>query len=345
MPIHAWEDIQDRFTHALLIGNGASISIDNNFHYKSIYEESIRIGALPRSAARVFTSLKTTDFENVLHALSISIETIRCTTSHTRTINKMMRICQNIKTALIKTINYTHATARTRYENYSNCIINFFSHFDTIFSLNYDIIPYWSIMDARNRNGCASPFKDCFNSGVFTQNWSHLRQPLQHCNKSTLIFYPHGQLSLITNRDGTEEKISSANNESLLTTVAKKINKPGVRPLFVSEGSSRQKLLAISRSAYLLNVYNIALQERKESIAIFGWSISEKDDHIMDAIALSGVQRIAISVHHGTDVAMEASRAALENRIRAAYQRKNIDHIPELFFYDSASRGCWITPA
>lgn len=345
MPIHAWEDIQDQFTHALLIGNGASISIDNNFRYKSIYEAAIKNGSLRKKEHKIFTSLKTSDFEHVLHALTTSIEMINCTTSHTRTIKKMRMIYQNTKTSLITTIRSIHATAKENYNIHRDNIISFFSRFDTIFSLNYDIIPYWAIMDAQNEQGCRAPFKDCFIHGIFNQKWDHLREPLTNCDKSTLIFYPHGQLSLITNRDGTEEKVSSASNEPLLTTVAKKINNPGVRPLFVSEGSSHQKLLAISRSAYLSNVYNIALREPKPSLTIFGWSISENDNHIMDAIAFSGVQRIAISVHNGTEEAMAASRANLEAKVRAAYQRNNIRSVPDLHFYDSASRGCWITPA
>ena len=68
---------------------------------------------------------------------------------------------------------------------------------------------------------------------------------------TTLVFYPHGNLVLATNFLGQETKICSDQQADLLENIIRQWKIEDSTPLFVSEGSSDQKLGAIHRNGYL----------------------------------------------------------------------------------------------
>lgn len=111
----------------------------------------------------------------------------------------------------------------------------------------------------------------------------------------------------------------------------------GALPVFVSEGKSEQKLNAIRRSRYLSRVYeDILSKEIKESLVIYGWSFSENDGHIVEAIAKNDIRRIAVSVYTGG--------SDEENRIFCDRVNENVRTFKgnvETIFFDSRSPGCW----
>jgi len=43
--IYEWSDIKDEFTDSLLVGNGGSMALSNNFVYKSLYEKGFCFSA------------------------------------------------------------------------------------------------------------------------------------------------------------------------------------------------------------------------------------------------------------------------------------------------------------
>lgn len=48
-------------------------------------------------------------------------------------------------------------------------------------------------------------------------------------------------------------------------------------PVFVSEGTSHQKVAAIRRSHYLTNVYEEVLPAIGESLVVYGWNFEERE--------------------------------------------------------------------
>ena len=70
-------------------------------------------------------------------------------------------------------------------------------------------------------------------------------------------------------------------------------------PVFVSEGTSKQKVAAIRRSQYLTNVYEEVLPSVGEGLVVYGWSFDEKDQHVLDAISTNPPKRMAVSVFTG----------------------------------------------
>ena len=95
-------------------------------------------------------------------------------------------------------------------------------------------------------------------------------------------------------------------------------------PLFVSEGTSQDKLSAIYRSDYLSFVFS-KLEADDQPLVVFGHSLGDSDRHIARAIGAREGRKIAVSVH--SDGNIREKTAAL----RAALPRA------ELFFYDAAT--------
>ncbi len=146
----------------------------------------------------------------------------------------------------------------------------------------------------------------------------------------TLVFYPHGNLILSTRiLDNEEVKINDESGR-LLSTILNKWETVENTPLFVSEGSERDKLNAINRSVYLNSIYNRALKKPEESFVIYGWSIGLQDRHLLRAISKARPAKIAISIHDKNQA------QAIENNIKAIIGDVEID------FFNTNSEGCWI---
>ncbi|TOQ20858.1 DUF4917 family protein, partial [Vibrio parahaemolyticus] len=64
--IKKWSDLKRRYKGTLLIGNGASISVDKSFAYKSLKEHAVEHGLLTQNVKKLFKYFNTDDFELVL---------------------------------------------------------------------------------------------------------------------------------------------------------------------------------------------------------------------------------------------------------------------------------------
>ena len=56
---------------AIILGNGASISISNSFSYKNLFLKASEIDNFPAS---IFDTLNTTNFESVIYQLDIALK-------------------------------------------------------------------------------------------------------------------------------------------------------------------------------------------------------------------------------------------------------------------------------
>lgn len=215
-------------------------------------------------------------------------------------------------------------------------IADFLRHFRTVLSLNYDLLVYWSML-AANEKLRGQWFKDCFVNGSFEKDFSYLYKPLRPATGVTLVFYPHGNLFLTTDIYGDETKLSRSGDDYLLEAVLSKWKEKDYIPLFVSEGSSIQKLRAITRSNYLNTLYDSVLMKINGKLVIYGWSAGEQDEHIFHAIDHDGVTDIAISAHT-QNKNWESYCHTIKERISRTHNLKEVN----IYFFDSHSKGCWI---
>lgn len=325
--IFEWKDIADNFcAGSLLLGNGASISIDERFGYKSLIDHAIENGLFTQDITQLFNFFKTSDFELVLRLVwqasnvnrSLSIPDEKTHAAYVR-----------VRECLIESVRNVHP----EYQEISKhlpVIYNFLKNFRTVVSLNYDLILYWSIMygmEVRDRHS----LKDCFVNGQFYENWRRLRDPINGDISTTLAFYPHGSLVLSRNNIESEFKVTG-NGNGLLEAILQAWKSETVVPLFVSEGSSLQKINSIQGSSYLNTVYREVLTTLEPNLVIYGWGLWEQDLYILQRIASSQICNIAVSVY-GND-------QAYCNRVSHTIWQTLGAHV-QIYFFHSNSQGAW----
>lgn len=324
--IEKWSDISDRFDGTLILGNGASIGIDNSFSYSSLRQYSIDNGLLTQHVVKLFNHFETDDFELILrlvwqaNKVNLALE---ITDNATRSAYEHVREC------LIQAVRSIHPDYHSVEEQFAD-IATFLSSFKTVLSLNYDLSLYWVTMYA-NRDNNGHSFKDCFVHGEFDEDLQRFRESISRRDRrNTLVFYPHG--SLILARNVVEEVKLEAGSGDLLRVILQQWESGNYIPLFVSEGTSNQKVKAIQNSHYLNTVYREVLPKVGNNVTIYGWGFGEHDLHILSRISESDVTRVAVSVF-GED---QGFCSRVHQMIR-----DHIGHDIEILFFDCASQGAW----
>jgi len=333
MELYNWADIRDRFRGSILLGNGASIAIDERLSYHSLYERVCESGRLNHEIISMFEYFDTTNFEFIMKLL---LEASRVNEVLQIDDDKTKGYYYEIRDSLINTIGDIHPTHES-VEHLLLKIAHFLMNFRNVLSLNYDLLVYWSMMEGNERLECTW-FKDGYVGGRFDNDFADYMYKEQPPAKgATLVFYPHGSLFLATDIYGDEEKLSRSKDDILLDTILARWKEKDYIPLFVSEGDTTAKLQAITRSNYLGTVYDSVLKNIKGSLVIYGWSASRQDDHIFHAIDHRGITDIAVSVHTGNPD-WESYCGRIANRITSTHKLRKAN----LYFFDSCCEGCWI---
>ena len=233
---------------------------------------------------------KTTDFEYVLSGIWQTLYINEALSAESP--KEVIKAYLYVQRALVETVRVIHEKVPydSVYEKLKTASA-FLSKFNIVLSLNYDVLVYWSILIGNDLN--ENHFSDCFVHQTFRYNdWEDFLG--SHKN---LVFYPHGNLIIGKDINGIEYKIRAGDRKSLLDTIIKTWNERIFAPVFVSEGHRDQKILTIRRSPYLSTIYSQVIPYVDESIVIYGWSLSEHDYHIVEAIDEENVKRLAVSIH------------------------------------------------
>ncbi|MCK8124881.1 DUF4917 family protein [Pseudoalteromonas sp. 2CM39R] len=327
--IYEWSEISDEFQDSLILGNGASIAIDKSFLYKSLKEHAIEHGLLTDNVRALFTYFNTDDFELVLRLVW---QASRVNKALDIRDSKTQSAYEHVRDCLIDAVRSIHPIY-SDVEHQFDDIADFLSQFETVLSLNYDLTLYWVAMYS-NRQKTGHLFKDAMFYGVLADDWQKYRQPYRE-KSNTLIFYPHGNLLLARNVVDNEFKIEVGAHDDLLNAILNNWNSESCVPLFVSEGTSNQKVVSISNSHYLSVVYREVFSDLGNTLAIYGWGFGEHDVHILRRIRESNIIKIAVSVF-GDD-------QGYCNHVYELIKHK-LGRV-EVIFFDSGSKGCWNTSA
>jgi hypothetical protein len=332
--IALWDVFRESTWDTLLLGNGASIAIHREFAYPTLHSVADAKGLLATTAP-IFAKLGTTDFEHVLLACWYAEHVNVALGTPSADISKAYA---EVRTALIEAVHSVHPVHADVASDLQR-VGAFASAFPTVVSLNYDLTLYWAMLLFNAAHG--SWFKDAFHHGEFQTDWGYLRRPLPPAGGATLVFYPHGSLAVARDYIGDETKISVGAGAAgdLLDTITRRWSSAHYVPVFVSEGTSKQKVAAIRRSHYLTNVYEEVLPTLGENLIVYGWSFDERDQHVLEAIATSPPKRMAVSVFTGQS---EPDQQAFCYQVLKAAGR----FLPDtaVTFFDSQSPGCWNNP-
>lgn len=327
---HYGQDLKDA---TLILGNGSSIAYSLKFAYASLYDAA----DFTEEEKQLFDEFGTNNFEYILRKLFQASE-----------VNKILGLDQdkkvssaykNIRLKLIETIKSIHPTKDDiNLKLIHDTVFQSMMDYRYIIDLNYDFLLYWILSNdghlspypiegnqSRRNVFQGSPFQYfydgfCYLSGNhLCFNYDFVEDEIRRGEK-TGIFYPHGNLLLVRDKlYGDTLKIRSSGN--LFKDVDEDWEK-GYTPLFISEGTSEQKLNSIQSTPYLNYVYNEILNDLTSFIVVYGWSMGDCDDHLIRRIfSNKRIQKVAVSIYTGSRSVQEMQDEARE--IRKKIKRYN----------------------
>jgi hypothetical protein len=275
---------QSDTVRSLLIGNGFSIAqAGAQFSYASLLD---RAGLEPDNPVRkVFTTLNTFDFEQVMQALQHAAQ-IEDAYEEADKAALFRNDAIAVREALIHAFRKVHPgiSFDIPQEQREQCG-KFLQNFENIFTLNYDLLLYWVIL---KMGGYA--FTDGFGLGE-TEGGFRTFSPLAKCN----THYLHGALHLFLGpKRETLKRIVT--RSTIINDITNTIRARDQLPLFVSEGSSVQKMARINSVPYLRWAYD-KLKDLKGSVFVYGHSIAENDFHLYNALFSSEIDKLFVCVH------------------------------------------------
>lgn len=300
MPLYKWDVIKEYFAKSpILLGNGLSINVWPGFAYSALKDSA----DLTPEHEMIFKFLETDNFEE---CLSVLASTARVNDIYGIPNDEVWDSHQALRDSLFAAVGKTHIPW-SGFPVQSHKIISAeLSKYSAVYSTSYDMSIYWSIM-YDNEKG--EPFKDFFwhaNEGgsrnLFSADDCTLR------GSGVPVYYLHGAIHLWTD-DIDEGKITRGANAtkgpgggkdgiSILRQALS--DHPRRRPLFVSEGSSADKVRSIAGSDYLSFCLQ-RLHAESGNIVIFGHSLSPQDEHIVKAVASGKAKKIAVGLHCDSD--------------------------------------------
>ncbi|WP_459203672.1 DUF4917 family protein [Ralstonia pseudosolanacearum] len=329
MPHHIaqWTQISPNYRQGtILLGNGSSIAVSPSFGYGSLLDHAQRAGLLAADVQQLFRFFGTYDFELILRLVWQASNVNR---SLEIPDNRTHQAYLNVRECLIQAVRDVHP-AYDLVNGHLPSMYQFLKEFDTVISLNYDLLVYWTMtygLDIQDGH----LFKDCFlGNSMFDDAWQRFRTPYRE-RTNTLVFYPHGSLALCRNFLEQEFKIHNA-GEGLLEAILAEWRSERVVPLFVSEGTMQQKISSIQNSYYLSTVYREVLTSQRFALTLFGWGLGEHDRHLLQRMRGTGIQRVAVSVFRGDQVYCNYAHQVIQDDLGPVH----VD------FFDSESPGCWI---
>jgi hypothetical protein len=273
----------------LLMGNGFSIAYDKDiFSYKAL--EDFIHKQPDEVLKKLFDITQKSDFEYIMKELDYFTQ-IANTFGKDPELPVLLNQTQvKLKKSLIEAVEASHPEyVFSIPEEKCNKCAAFFSRFldsdGEIFSTNYDLLLYWVLMraDILKDRGIDGFGKSVLNYDEVNNSDDYNLSNLEWGNNNVKqnIHYVHGALHLFDT--GTEiEKEEYDNGHYLLENIEKRM-KNGHYPLFVTGGTSEEKLDSIQHNQYLSFCYN-RLQKITGSLVVFGFKFGDNDKHIIRAI-------------------------------------------------------------
>lgn len=264
----------------LLVGNGFSQNIWQRFGYDSLFKKASQEDGAHLVAADVslFDRLETRNFEVVMSALATSKAVALALEEPYVHFEEREN---SIRAALIRAVHGVHVPWLYVPDAALDRVADEMAKCTAVYCTNYDLLIYWSMMrDPEN-------FRDYFWSEQFdisdTEIWG----------KKSKIHFLHGGLHLYRRPNGQTLKRRAEVGQNLLDLFGTPHH--DAMPLFISEGTAQEKLASIYRSDYLSFVFS-CLARDAGPLVVFGHSLGDSDQHIVDAVGAHKSRSIAVAV-------------------------------------------------
>ncbi|MGK2959454.1 MAG: DUF4917 family protein [Acidimicrobiales bacterium] len=331
----------------LMLGNGFSIACRADiFHYASLYEQA-DFSKIPEAEA-VFKALETQDFEVAIRALETSAKVIPSYVPHgAAAIAKMHEHAAALKEILVSTIAANHPSIPSEItdEKFWACrrfLANFLATEGQVFTLNYDLLLYWTLMhdDMPFGDPIRLVTNDGFGNDEDDPDADYVVWQGETGAHNARVHFLHGALHLFDS--GTElKKYTWVRKGAPLIEQARDAINNNAYPLFVAEGTSAQKKAKVRHNAYLYQGFKQltanAVQGR-HCFFIFGHSLAVNDDHILNRLARGRFPKLYIGIFGDPN---SPNNKLIIQRATALGTPRVPKYPLEVAFYDAASANVW----
>ena len=318
----------------LLLGNGFSIACrPDSFSYGQLLAEA-DLNPLSVSGHELFEHEETVDFERVIRSLRTAARMADFYgTSDPSLAARCGADADHLKDILAATLAKKHPEnvgeiSEAEYRSARD----FLANFDHFFTLNYDLLLYWALMQELepaidHNDGFASDPDDEDAPWVV---WSDYRQDGQ------TVYFLHGGLHLYAQGATLRKLTFSRTGIALIDQIRDQLDE-GAFPLIVTEGSSQEKHAAILHHAYLAKCLR-SLASCSGSLFIHGHSLDENDRHVLRGIIEGKYKALFVSLHGDPQ---NESNTAIQARAQALADERPSRKPLAVEFYDADSAATW----
>ncbi len=270
------EEIKDKHA-SILLGNGFSKELMSKSDKKFTFDDGIVFNKLCEKikpeTKKIITASNSENIEAILNKLEFCKSVLQEMRADNLLVEKIENHISIIKQEFINSIIQIHPKKNTEiapeiYESF----VTFLSVYENIFTLNYDLLLYWVIMSDINGEN-----KFGFSDGFAYENYAEYF-------KERRVYYIHGALHLYMKGKAIQKWCSKDHREDLLIEVILRNIDLANFPKYISHGSAAQKLLEIEEEKNYLNDVFERFKYINSSLVIFGASLNEADEHIIQAI-------------------------------------------------------------
>ena len=332
----------------LLLGNGFSRACRNDlFSYTALFDRAQEQGLLSDALLQAFKALKTDDFESVMRDLARFAQVANIYVPNRYDVARQLREDVGVlREALARAISANHPRRADEISDakFTACR-EFLLNFNGIYTLNYDLLLYWAMMrnDIDNLDiKCDDGFRhnDQETDGYVT--WS-VDVPTQN------VYYLHGALHIFDGRHQVQKYTWSNTGIALVAQIRQALDE-GRYPIYVAEGTSASKWEKVLHNAFLMRGYR-SLSTIGNSLVIFGHSLHENDEHVLNCIERSKVRNLYVSIFGNPDSEynqriikrarrMAENRSQHNQRLRSESPRSRITELA-VHFFDAATAKVW----
>lgn len=339
MPIYDFADAlkaDDAGKRNLLLGNGFSIALRPKiFTYSSIYEEA-DFERLPY-AESLFEAAGTYDFETVIGLLVFAQKAAEIFNQDPKFIRRINRYVNRLRDLLVETLSANHPNRPYDIDESNFKSVRYFlNHFDKLYTLNYDLLLYWS-MHQSGLDKYKYPKGDGFSDPIDGENEGYCQW--LPGNSSAEMYFLHGALHLVDAPSGILKYTYSKTSKALMDQMRASLEDEKY-PLFVSEGASASKFEKIMHNGYLSRAYESfsksCFANKNGSFWIYGHSLAGSDDHIFRCIKEGTVPRLWVSLKSD-----DAKKEDVKNRANLIAAARPDKHPLDVRFFDADSAEVW----
>lgn len=325
----------DRYSRRhLLLGNGFSIACRPDiFTYGQLYEQA-DFTKISATAKRAFEALDTRDFERVIRLLRDAAKVVAAYGGPPELVRSLVADADGLRELLVQTIAASHPAwpGELSEGEYGACR-TFLEHFNTVYTLNYDLLLYWVQMHTPegrspdSDDGFRTP-EDDFDAEyvVWEPDQSHEQN----------MWFLHGALHVFDAGTEIQKYTWSKTGVRLIDQIRDALGR-GYFPLFVSEGTSKEKYQRIRHSDYLAKAYR-SFGSIQGALFVFGHSLAENDDHYLKCIPRGKVSHLFVGIYGDEDT--PGNKFIIRRAKALAAARRG--RVPlSLSFFDAESARVW----